>query len=188
MTEENKKSRTERIVGLRRDGHTYQEIADELGTSKSVVYRHLKSFGDKDLRRQGNNVKKLDDVGAAYIAGILDGEGCLTLSKQSEDNGENITPVVKVNMAAEEVIEKLCDFTGLSKKKEIKTPEDRKRQWVFRLYAQKEIIQLLEQVKEYMIEKEKEAEILLEFCRKRKINNSYTEREYELLEEIKGVK
>jgi len=182
------KTRTEKIVELRKKNYSYREIADELETSTSVVYRHLKSYGDKDLRRQGNNVKNIEPIDSAYLAGILDGEGCLTLSKQDSGNGENITPVIKVNMAAEEVIDELCELTGLDKKKQINTPDNRKKQWVFKLYAHKEIIQLLEQVKQHMIEKEREAEILLEFCRKRKINNSYTEEEYELLNEIKEVK
>lgn len=64
----------------------------------------------------------MDSIDCAWVAGILDGEGCFTFVNQQT----TVTPLISVAMSDFDTIERLLEVTGVGHITEYKVPSGRK--------------------------------------------------------------
>ena len=102
----------------------------------------------------------------AYIAGIIDGEGCLRIVKampyREDMVNPSYSPSIQVGMKNREVLEFCKQYFGGSIYKE------RTRYWVYRwrINSKRQVINCLKKILPWLIVKKEEAEVLLDFCKK----------------------
>jgi len=113
-----------------------------------------------------------DKAKFGYLAGILDGEGCLTIGAGQKETCTNYNSIVVVQNTSKKLIDWLqAKFGGsvyLSKKETDKT----KAAYMWRILKKKDIEILLLAVLPYLVVKREQAKILLEFVRlPREANN-----------------
>jgi hypothetical protein len=113
-----------------------------------------------------------DKAKFGYLAGILDGEGCLTIGAGQKETCTNYNSIVAVQNTSKKLIDWLqAKFGGsvyLSKKETEKT----KAAYMWRILKKKDIEILLLAVLPYLVVKREQAKILLEFVRlPREANN-----------------
>lgn len=100
-----------------------------------------------------------------YLAGIIDGEGCITIGAGKKETCINYNALVLVQNTSKKLIDWLqVNFGGqvyLSKKETDKTKEA----WMWRITKQKDIELLLLSVLPYLIIKREQAKVLLNFVR-----------------------
>ncbi len=131
----------------------------------------------------------------ALTAGLLIGEGCISMSKIKRDsltNGFQLQPRVFICNTDR----KLIDFCQRVIGGRLQTPtrkENNKQLYKLCIQNFKRIITALEKVRPYMIAKEKQADLLIEFCRSRlktlarrkgRAPAPYSEREIEICREL----
>lgn len=101
----------------------------------------------------------------SYLAGILDGEGCITIGAGQKETCINYNAIVSVQNTSKKLIDWLQSKFGgqvyLSKKATEKT----KPAWMWRLTQKKAIELLLLAVLPYLIIKQEQAKVLLSFVR-----------------------
>lgn len=106
-----------------------------------------------------------DKAKFGYLAGILDGEGCLTVGAGQKETCINYNALVAVQNTSKSLIDWLqTKFGGgiyLSKKATEKT----KAAWMWRITKKKEIETLLLAVLPYLVVKREQAKVLLDFVR-----------------------
>lgn len=101
----------------------------------------------------------------SYLAGILDGEGCITIGAGKKETCTNYNAIILVQNTNKKLIDWLQSKFGgqvyLSKKATEKT----KAAWMWRITKKKEIELLLLAVLPYLIVKVEQAKVLLAFVR-----------------------
>ena len=127
-------------------------------------------------------IKELADWQLAYITGIIDGEGCLNLAKQSKR--KDISPTIMINMTNSACIHFLHNVTGAGHFYTYVQPKPRKVTYRWVIHGRLEIYLLLRAIQPYSIVKRKQIIVMLEFIERRIQNNLVTARDYELLEEM----
>lgn len=125
-----------------------------------------------------NDLQRIKDN--AYMAGILDGEGCIFIHKL-KDNGKN-KPVIILEITNKEVIEWIHERFGGSMGFRKKRKEHWKDSYSWGLYVQLEIQIFLEKVFPFMIVKKKQASIMLFF-----LTRDYTDNGDGYFEQMKEV-
>lgn len=95
---------------------------------------------------------ELTDIEKGYIAGILDGEGTITLTRIKAN--EYRAPVVSVTSTTIEILEYLQERCGGSISQQAKKEEHHKDSWSWKIIRNK-AIELLEQVSDYLLVPEK---------------------------------
>ena len=110
-------------------------------------------------------IEKLENWQLAYIAGIIDGEGSLGLSRQT--NREACKPLIRVVMTNKECIHFLHAATGIGNFNIDTPPEPRKTAYRWSIGDRLEIYVLLKTVCPYLIVKKKQADVMLEFVERR---------------------
>lgn len=100
-----------------------------------------------------------------YLAGILDGEGCITVSAGKRKTCVNYNPLICVQNTSKQLIDWLqLTFGGqvyLSKKETAKT----RTAWMWRITKKRNIESLLLSVLPYLLVKKNQAKLLLNFVR-----------------------
>lgn len=114
-------------------------------------------------------IKVLTAEQAAYIAGILDGEGSITISKKNDHTGMRrgvcYRPCVSVANTNELLLLWLQATTGLGGISSKAPSNPRHRQaWKWSVWSQ-QARQLLEVVSPYLLLKREQAELVLDFVR-----------------------
>ena len=106
--------------------------------------------------------RKVDYI---YLAGILDGEGCVTVGAGRRETCINYNPIVVVQNTSKQLIDWLHKTFGgqvyLSKKETSKT----KTAWAWRITKKRSIETLLLAVLPYILVKREQAKLLLTFVR-----------------------
>ena len=106
-----------------------------------------------------------DKAKYAYLAGIIDGEGCLTVGAGKKETCINYNAIILVQNTSRKMIDWLQSKFGgqvyLSKKETEKT----KAAWMWRITKKKDIEILLLAVLPYLIVKREQAKVLLNFVR-----------------------
>jgi hypothetical protein len=123
---------------------------------------------------------------AAYIAGIFDGEGTITINRTKQEQYHNwsYTPNCFVTNTNEELLHWLRNSTRVGRISESDRyrKENHKRAYRWKLYT-KEVRQLLEAIQPFLVIKKRQAEIILEFLPTMRYNanqfHPYTEQELE---------
>lgn len=116
---------------------------------------------------QNKQLKPLSDVQAAYLAGIIDGEGCITITKQSNAKAGRLgycyRPVVHVANTHSGVLVLLQKQTGLGRARKFDDARpNRKERWQWMIWSQ-QAAQIIRRVLPYLIIKRRQAETFLKF-------------------------
>jgi hypothetical protein len=93
---------------------------------------------------------------AAYFSGHFDGEGCVSMRK----SGGTYKPVISVANAYTPVLELYVSYFGGTISKGSRT---NKQVWHWRLYSYHQIINFLNSIKPFSMEKRQQIDVLLEF-------------------------
>ena len=97
-------------------------------------------------------VKKLRDVDAAWLAGIIDGEGCVTLTTERKRQKFK-NPQVCVSNTSLKLLEEIKELTGVGHiRKKPKRVEHHKQAWSWQIKTGRQVLDLLEQLLPHMRE------------------------------------
>jgi len=109
-------------------------------------------------------LNKISEVDKAYIAGIVDGEGCIGYYNANPDKEGTpyCHPSINVTNTNKEVIEWLHKITGIGRASEIRFNDGKRRtayQW--QLAKKQQVRQFLEVIRPYLRIKAAQADVLL---------------------------
>lgn len=145
----------------------------------------------------------LTETEKAYIAGIIDGEGAIFITKQSQ---RQFSPRIKIANTNKNIIDFLHEKIPKSSKVFLRKRNNSKHKpvWEFSIRSFKVIEELLKQVSPYLIIKTKQAELILKFIEQRKEElearprnqkgqyikknrDWYTENDLQIIEQVKNL-
>lgn len=127
-----------------------------------------------------------DKTKYSYLAGIIDGEGCLTIGAGRKGNVINYNSVIMIASTSEKLIKWLQQNFGGNYYKSSRVNEKWKQAYIWRYLKKKDIEKLLLAVLPYLIIKREQAITLLEFVRlPRHMEN--TEKRQELHERMREL-
>lgn len=166
-----------------------EQIAKDLGRSIGSIHSKIRRLGiHSDYHKRGNNHMLLDSE-AAYIGGLFDGEGNITMQKQKTklcQRGYIIRLLTRIDNTNKNAIDYIAQATHIGKVYTFKK-NNRKPLYCWHLGRLADIKAFLEQLLPYLIIKREQTQLALEYC-KRRLNKgyhaTYDERELELLDEI----
>jgi DNA-binding CsgD family transcriptional regulator len=180
--------------------HSLSEIARLLGRTKSSVATKVWELGlatehYNGLRNASNVNTNVPEWVRGYVAGLLDGEGVVSIvSTRRKDRKNGMwKPIVDITNTCKEALEFIIKQIGgfrFSTKKGVMTPHSRKPVYRIMLVRHKDVLEFLEMVMPYLIIKRRQAELVVEFCKSRlaKPNHApYDEREKEIIAEVKRL-
>ena len=147
----------------------------------------------KTRKRLETKLKKLSLEDKCYIAGLIDGEGCITvyyIKNPNSPQGFRLRPQIQIGNTNKLIIYWLKETTGvgvLSIHKQSKAKWKTCYSWY--LYVISDIKALLEEILPYLKVKKHQAELLLEFCKLRlkNIRKWYSDREIQIYQELKKL-
>ncbi|MEH2160715.1 MAG: hypothetical protein V7K38_06625 [Nostoc sp.] len=96
------------------DGSSVKELSQEYGVTEPSMRSFLKN-NERELRGR-TDLKQCNDLSvadAAYIAGLIDGDGCLTASVGKSRNSVVVNYKLIVSMCDETVIQWAREVTGV---------------------------------------------------------------------------
>jgi len=142
-------------------------------------------------------MRKFEDVELAWMAGLITGDGWVTLQKRGLSRGKyykEIRAFIGVSSTDKDVVTVFGEITGIESIIEITWKKydvlsKRKTQWRWQISNQKEVEDLLEQLLPFFITERirKRAEIVFEFCKSHTLGTSATEYEFQLLKEVQRL-
>lgn len=104
---------------------------------------------------------------SAYIAGFLDGEGCITVSLSTVNGVHYAYPCIDITNTNKDVLEWICGTIGQPLKGSLGVQKRLKRTqrdgWELRIRGRLQMVVLLRQIAPYLKVKRKQAEILLRY-------------------------
>ncbi len=113
-----------------------------------------------------------DPIKAAYFAGLIDGEGCITIRRRvlKGTRGVEITPHVEVRMTCVLTITALANYFG-GNVRDVKVAAGRKPQWRWRA-ASARARRVINEILPYLITKAVQARTVLDGSMPRKQNRT----------------
>lgn len=158
--------------------------------NKILLYEKLitKKNDKSKLKQFETAVGDLNEIDIAYIAGIIDGEGCVTISRKKDtmfDINKKFHYIAEIYITNtnEDFIKKIKNILGGSNTLLInKGVGNCKKCYQIRWSRQADVYKILTCVRDYLIIKRKNAEIVMKFLDSRLGHNSRTEKyiEYEI--------
>lgn len=133
----------------------------------------------------------MDDTTAAWLAGLLDGEGCFHIAHSKARN--QLNPQVIVGMCHQPTVEHVAKLMG-SPVRGVKTYRKGWRdRWSTTLCGARQIESLLTRILPYLVAKREEAELMLEFCRTfppkfARVSPETLTKRLQLLEQLKALR
>jgi DNA-binding CsgD family transcriptional regulator len=197
------KDEVERLRGLLKS-HSLSEIARILGRTKSSVAMKVWELGlatehYNGLRNASSINTNLPEWVKGYIAGLLDGEGTVTINETKVRMGKkrerylSLRPLIKIANTDREVLEWVARQVGgfrFATRNGRESKHGKRLVYDIVLKKQKDILVFLEMLLPYLIIKRRQAELVVEFCRSRlaKPNHApYDEGELEILAEVRRL-
>lgn len=157
-----KKDEVERIYW--KEGMTIKEIAKQFGCSSTAVQRWMKKWGIPRRSRRRLLKPKCrvlqDAAKLGYLAGIIDGEGSIFLTKQN-------VPTIEVGNTDFRLIQWLTKEIGGDFKVKSETRPNHKTAYVWYIRLTMDILNILKSTMPYLIIKKENAQKLLNFCEQR---------------------
>lgn len=124
------------------------------------------------MSTKGNKIKNLSDLEKSYIAGFIDGEGCLTISRHpSKDGTKNpykYSPWISVTNTNLEVMVWLKDITGLGHISLKSFRNIRHKDAYHWAIWSNQAFQLLEVLQPFLKVKAPQCKLLLEFYKRKR--------------------
>ena len=150
-------------------GEASHVLAHVYGCSRNIIIRH--AVGLHETRRFRAYERILThltgvDVGLqGWCAGIVDGEGCITLHRV---NGrEAVAVTVAVGSTTPEMARRLQEIVGYGTVRVRSRVLNRKHQTTWTLTATERVRAFLEWIRPYLVVKPRVADLVLEHCRSR---------------------
>jgi hypothetical protein len=180
--------------------YSLSEIAKILGRTKSSIATKVWELGlatehYNALRNTSNVNTNIPEWVKGYIAGLLDGEGVVSIVSVRRRDGENQhwKPYVGITNTCKDALEFVVKQIGgfrFSTNKGVMCSHSKKPVYRIILVKHKDVLEFLEMIMPYLIIKKKQAELVTEFCKSRltKPNHApYDEREMEIIAEVKRL-
>lgn len=139
---------------------------------------------------------KLNDFEKGWVAGVIDSEGWLIFTKgfHKDGKGNTYSPVLGISTTSKEFMFNFQKIIGGKGKIQIKTQNgNRKTQYRLVIKKQADLLEVLDEIKNYLIIKNKQAELLLKFLKSRlELGNfrkqmCYTEEELAAIKQVKKL-
>jgi len=157
-------------------------------------YRLLKHRSKKEE----THVKELSEAEKGYLAGLIDGEGTISIGKKNNKTGRlgfTLTPSVSIANTNEGLIRYCQSLIGGCVYKGKRRKPNHHAKFTLRVHRHTEIMKILEQVYPYLRIKKKHAELLMEYCKSRikkrryisSVTVPYDENELRIHEEIRKL-
>jgi len=129
---------------------------------------------------------------AAYLAGLIDGEGTITVNLyRSTRQGRHpaLVPWVGVFNTDPTLLEWLTATTGLAHLHRMRKNPTKNAKMVYewKVKAVADVARLLKTILPYLVIKRRQAELVLAFCENRVMYSSPTEAEFAILDEIRTL-
>jgi hypothetical protein len=106
-------------------------------------------------------LKLLSDVESAYIAGLIDGDGCLYMSPQTNTK-DSYRLLIKVTCKEKNIVEWLYVTTGvghLRQQKSYSSHQNGSVYWRWEITSHKDVVDLVEKIYPYTITKKRRCEL-----------------------------
>jgi hypothetical protein len=119
----------------------------------------------------------LSETQKAYMAGIVDGEGCVTLSKSSCRHWVGYRPVITIETTSKELQDWLISVFGQGHVARNAHTGNHKDRYLWCLSGQEDIANVLLQIQPYIVIKKKQVSMMLSvlnWCKKNK-SHSYVQ-------------
>ena len=166
-----------RIIDLYKKGFSCEKIAKKLKIDRRVVYKYLKKAGFELnkywLKPPSVKIPK-DKTKLAYFAGLVDGEGWISLCKQSDK--KHLVPFLAITNTSEELMEWLEENFAkhhykIHVKRKTTVPSGKKITQKYELVwltnRTTDVYILLKAILPFLVIKRKQAEKVLEVLEKR---------------------
>jgi len=151
-------------------------------------------------RRKGDvahiDTENLSEFELGYIAGFVDGEGTISVTKQGREDGLTLHPLIRISGTDGDVVGKMASWFNKSVNGpygkdayEEKRDGNRRDYYSFEIRTWRGVLNILEGICDRLIVKRKQASLVKELCQIRLDNygEDYTERELELVERIREL-
>ena len=129
----------------------------------------------------------------AYLAGLLDGEGSITVSLRRRGTKSNImpsmSPLIIFTNSNSDLVKYVHSLIAGSTIKTVKATSIRRTVWSIQVARLNDIESLLGQLFQYLIAKKRQAQLILEYCKVRKQDTllSYNDRLFEIAKEVRAL-
>ena len=131
------------------------------------------------------SIETLENWQLAYIGGIIDGEGSIYLS--TTKGNTSVVAGVAVTMTSLECVNFLHRITGMGHIQVYKRPGKYKTAYKWTIGGRLEIYLFLKAVHPYLLVKEKQADIMLEFVERRIKETSINAYDFQLREDLQKL-
>jgi hypothetical protein len=101
----------------------------------------------------------------AYVAGLIDGDGSISLIREQRVSGAKYYPCIQLSNVFEDMIDFLHQTFGGSKKIKSHQAHSKKIQYVWNVRGLESCSNLLEKVLPFLVLKKKQAKVLLDYIR-----------------------
>jgi hypothetical protein len=167
-----------------------EELCRILGETEKSIYMKALKLG---LRKQMDNAvwinTNLSNEQLAYLAGIIDGEGCIsfTLAK----GGRVIRPFIGIANTKRKLIETIRSWLKLRNvARKSRRSAKHKNVWQIHITRYADVKALLEKVKPYLIIKKKQCNLTIKYCTSRLskgVNSPYSPDEMNIFEKVRKM-
>ena len=171
-------------------------IGEKLGRTESSIIHKARRLGVKSSSRLRNldqtqpSTLQISEDMAAYLAGLLDGDGSVTLRRQGHHN--TYSPEITITSKDRNFLEEIRRRINGGKIRRI--TDKRRPSPIYHLYFEKirDCLTLASKLKKYAILKKRHLELLEEYCKIRLTRPvwerlKFSDREREIYEEIKKL-
>lgn len=166
-----------------------RQIAKDLGRNIGSIHSKIRRLGIHSDYHKRSNDHRLSDTEAAYISGMFDGDGNITIQMQKTklcQRGYIIRLSIRVDNTNKNVVDYIAEVTHVGKIYTFKR-SSRKPLYSWQLRRLADIKAIFGQLLPYLIVKRKQAQLASEYC-ERRLNKGYhaiyDERELQLVVEI----
>lgn len=110
-------------------------------------------------------IDELSDVQLGYIAGLIDGEGCIRIQHSRKNGRDCYFPVVDITNTDGRIIEAVVSWTEMGRVRNYCYDKLKrwKRSWRWSVWRRDDVVALLTKVTPYLISKRERASIVLGF-------------------------
>lgn len=150
-------------------------------TSKAQELKLKRPKHEVYIRLSSVKPLQLDDFWRGYVAGMLDSEGCIMIKVKRK---RELSPRVAIANKNKTVLKKLREVIGMG------TMDNASKGKVYELVVDRmdDILSFLEGIRNSLMVKREQAELVIEFIRLRAENPfEYSQREWEIYREIKRI-
>lgn len=172
--------------------HEYSQLLSRLkANSRDTRFRPAVTGNWRINSERLQKIQDMTELEVAYLAGIIDGEGTLTLAhrRRNEERGwENIEPHLSISNTDPNLMQYLSQLLGAPF---YAAREKRNHKWkqslIISISAFVELEALLSRVIPYLVVKRRRAEIMLALVRRRLARLPYTDEDRQMVREFRQL-